>query len=491
MTNRGHVAVGLDFGTSGLKVVALAENGSVVGHVRRGYPTSRPVAGAAEQSPQDWLDAAESALHHLSRTIEPARWTVIGLSAMLPTLVELDPHGLPIGPAVTWEDGRAADEGFRLRTRMGTERSYRVTGARLDGRYLLPMHQRWLSDAAGSAGATIAGAKDYLFYWLTGELITDPSTAAGYGCFDIHAGAWDDEFREMVGDVRLPDVVGSGQWRPLAADIAARLGCACIPVVLGAADSVLGAYGLGVTKPGRTAYITGTSNVILGYSDIAVLDARQRYLVTPMADGGYGLEMDLLATGAAISWLAALLGLTGGAEELVELAGDSQMETAPLFLPYLAPGEQGALWDSRLTGTLTGLSLYTRRADLARGLLAGIIVESRRCLDVLAEATPGGSHDEPIRLSGSSAASAVFRRDLADATGRPVAAFTAQPGHSALGAALFAARVTLGWEPVELEPTEYVEPDPARAALWTDRAGSHDAVRCALYPDPSGAPPSA
>ena len=93
--------------------------------------------------------------------------------------------------------------------------------------------------------------------------------------------------------------------RPLRAELAARLGCPPVPVVLGAADSVLGALGLGVREPGQVAYIGGTSTVILGVADRLVLDPDHRFLVTPLAvPGWWGLEMDLLATGSAITWLA-------------------------------------------------------------------------------------------------------------------------------------------------------------------------------------------
>ncbi|WP_308466020.1 xylulokinase [Rathayibacter soli] len=490
--DNGPAVIGIDLGTSSVKVIAVAQDASVLGRTRRSYPTARPVAGAAEQSPKDWLNALKSALGELAGVVDPQRWAAFGLSAMLPTLVELDAVGNPVGPAITWEDGRAEGEGARLRELLGPDHGYRLTGARIDGRYLLPMHERRRASAGhGYAGAerarddadlTIAGAKDYLFQALTGELLTDPSTAAGFGCFDIGAGRWDDTARALLGDVRLPEIAASGRWLPLRAELADSLGCGRVPVVLGAADSVLGAYGLGVTAAGQTAYIAGTSTVILTVSRQPVFDREQRFLVTPMAEVGYGLEMDLLATGSALAWLAELLGLSGGPAELVALASDAPASAAPVFLPYLAPGEQGALWDPRLAGAVNGLSLGTTRASLARGLLNGIIVESRRCLAVLDGAVAAGAA-EPICVSGASATSALFRQDLADAAGRPVSVAGSEHDHSALGAAYWAAGAALDWS---LEPASHasiIEPDPTRSALWDDRAAEHDAGRRALYPE--------
>jgi len=99
----------------------------------------------------------------------------------------------------------------------------------------------------------------------------------------------------------LPPVRPSAYSRPLRGEVAARLGTAPIPVVLGAADSVLGAMGLGVREPGQVAYIAGTSTVILGITDRLVLDPAHRFLVTPLAEPGrWGVEMDGRASMRAV-----------------------------------------------------------------------------------------------------------------------------------------------------------------------------------------------
>jgi sugar (pentulose or hexulose) kinase len=339
----GDVYIGLDLGTSGLKAVALAESGAILARASAAYPTHRPAAGAYEQDPGDWLRAVEQAIAGLGRAIPVHRWRAIGLSGMLPTLVTLGPDGQPTGPAVTWQDGRADDLGDEFRERCGPAGLYRLTGQWVDGRYLLPMFARIAraEPSRAAATATIASAKDYLFAWLTGELATDPSTAAGYGCYELESGRWNAAARAQAGlpgdgpplpavgpmlpgdgsalladgptvpgqRPALPVVRPSATNRPLRAEAAARLGCPRVPVVLGAADSVLGALGLGVREPGQVAYIAGTSTVILGIADRLILDPDHRFLVTPLAvPGCWGLEMDLLATGSAITWLAGLLG---------------------------------------------------------------------------------------------------------------------------------------------------------------------------------------
>jgi len=309
---------------------------------------------------------------------------------------------------------------------------------------------------------------------LTGELLTDPSTASGYGAYDLHSESWDTEILSAASVSSVPPIAASRDNHPLSTHIARRWGCtAGLPVVVGAADSVLGAYGLGVCGPGDIAYIAGTSNVILGWSRTPRIDAAGRYLVTPMADAGYGLEMDLLATGSAMEWLADLLGVDGPAA-LAELAATAPLESAPLVLPYLSPGEQGALWDPHLVGAIEGLTLRTTRAELARGLMAGIVLESRRCVDVLTDISGVRG---TILMSGSGAESLTFRQDLADATGRTVSFDRHEHDHSAVGAALFAGRAALRWPESASRPQhhlEVVEPDHLRVTAWAQRFARHD-----------------
>jgi sugar (pentulose or hexulose) kinase len=490
--NRGDtgVYIGLDLGTSGLKGVALAPDGTVIARASAAYSTHRPAPGACEQAPESWIAAAGSVAAQLRDAAQPPRWRGIGLSAMIPTLVTARPGGEPAGPAVTWQDSRAGARGEQLRERCGGDRLYQATGQWVDGRYLLPMFLRVADDEPARAAAVtwLLAAKDYLFGWLTGEIATDPSTAAGFGCYRLEAGDWDGEVIAAAAALAgpavpalpsLPPVLPSGTCRPLRGEIAQRLGCGRIPVCLGAADSVLGALGLGVRHRGQVAYIAGTSNVIMGVADRVLLDPDHRFLVTPLAEpGGWGLEMDLLATGSAISWLAGLFGTGMDEAALVALAAGVDPGDAPLVLPYLGPGEQGALWDPRLRGAFAGLGLGHGRRHLARGLVNGIVLESRRCLAALDET---GRFAREIRVAGGSAADPAFRADLADATGRRVGM---PGGHgadcSARGAALLTALAVDGVRPGPGPACPAAEPDPGRAAVWDGLWASYEQARQAI-----------
>jgi xylulokinase len=234
------------------------------------------------------------------------------------------------------------------------------------------------------------------------------------------------------------------------------------------------------------AYIAGTSNVILGITDRLVLDPAHRFLVTPLAEPGrWGVEMDLLATGSAITWLASLLGgdLTGAG--LVELAASIDPGDAPVLLPYLSPGEQGALWDPLLHGAVVGLNLGHGREHLARALVNGIILESRRCLDVLDEI---GGFGRSVEVAGGSAADSSFRVNLADASRRMVSMPRGHDtDHSARGAALIAARGADGGWPEGAFPAAgpAAEPDETRAKLWDELWAAHERARHRLNPPTS------
>ena len=510
---RGHTAghaadpdgiyLGLDLGTSGLKGIALGPSGQVLARASAAYPTSRPGPGAAEQEPRDWISAVEQAAAQLATEAPASRWRAIGLSAMIPTLVTAGSDGEPVGQAITWEDSRAEPQADRMRQaygaavdRLGGQALYEITGQWVDGRYLLPMFLRLVEDDPVRAAQTVTllSAKDYLFGWLTGRQATDPSTATGFGCLTLQTSQWDagalraaasvasgaadasgasaaaDSAADSAAPGRkgvlpaLPPVLPATSTRPLRAELAAGFGCDQIPVCLGAADSVLGALGLGARSPGQIAYVAGTSTVILGLADKPLLDPHRRFLVTPLAEPGlWGLEMDLLATGSALRWLANLLG--GGLDEadVIALAAQVDPARAPVVLPYLSPGEQGALWDPALHGTITGLTLAHDRRHLARGLVNGIILESRRCLAVLDETATFAAE---LLAAGGSAAEPSFRADLASATGRRVIV----PGdsgtdHSARGAALLAMQA-IGLSP----PRDQPEPRPRPSQ--PDRHGS-------------------
>jgi sugar (pentulose or hexulose) kinase len=472
------VYVGLDLGTSSLKGLVVSGRGEVLARAQAAYPTARPQPGRAEQHPKDWAAATTSVIAQLASGVPATEWQALGLSAMIPSLVLEDARGEPVGPAITWEDDRAQAEGDAFRAEHGDDLVHARTGQWVDGRYLLPMF-RWVrrvEPERADRAARVLSAKDHLFRWLTGETATDPSTATGFGCFDLDAHAWAVDLAGAEARL-LPEVLPSASSAPLRGEIADVLGLGWgLPVCLGAADSVAGALGLGARAPGDCAYLAGTSTVILGVSEHRAVDAAHRFLTTPLALGdGWGFEMDLVSTGSAIAWAASLLHLGGEEAAVLEMASGSEPGGRGLvFLPYLGRGEQGALWDPDLRGAIVGLSLAHGREDVARALVEGIALESRRCLEVLdgAGVAPG-----EVRVAGPVFATGFFSELLAGATGRTVVV-SEEVAVSARGAAMLAA-ASIGADlgPAVGATAERVEPDPAAASRWADLWERHERAR--------------
>jgi xylulokinase len=434
----GGLSLGIDLGSSAVKVVALAPDGTVLAAGEAPFPTHRDAEGAAEQDPADWLAATAAAVGELGRACGSGwsrRVSAIGLAGQLPTLVCLGRSG-PVGRAVTWMDSRADAWAAGLIDAVRRLALYRATGMPIDGRYLAPMFRRHFADRAGEV-RLILSAKDFLCRALTGVAVTDPSTAAGYGVWALATQSWDAGLCAFWGldPALLPAIRPAASTAgPLGRDAAARLGLPeGVPVAVGAADSVAAAYAMGGLGEGTACIAMGSSTVVMDAGRDLPLDPAARYLLTPHAQPGWlGREMDLLATGTGHRWLRELLGWAPGELE-ARAAAAPPGAGGLLFAPYLAGGEQGALWDPRLRGVIHGLTVGHGPGDLARAFLEGVWFELRRCLSVLDEHAPVRA----VRLAGHPAGNSFLLALAADIIGRPVSPWTGSSA-AALGAALLA-----------------------------------------------------
>ena len=461
------LVLGIDLGTSAVKVVAATALAGVVAAGSASYPTFNSLPEQAEQDPADWSEALYLAVAHLDRELQLRRpaWRsqveAIGLAGQLPTLVCLGADG-PIGRAITWKDARADRATAALIDPELRHALYRQTGMPLDGRYLGPMfHYHRLSQNAQVT--SILSAKDYLAYLLTGERVTDPSTAAGYGVFDLASGGFSEPLCDLWGiPTRALPAIRSAHSAagPLTVAASRLLGLpAGIPVCVGAADSVCSAFAMSGLEEGVACVTMGSSTVIIDAVREPRLDPNIRYLLTPhVAPGWYGREMDLLATGTGHQWLSELLGLAPGVLDS-RAAESSPGARGLVFAPYLAGGEQGALWDPTLRGAVSGLTLRHTASDLARAFMEGVCFEIRRCLEVLAESTP----IRRVVVSGHLTDHPSSLQMLADILGRPVQIYpAAAESPAALGAALGAFQRTAQSQPARLERSRSATVMPGR-----------------------------
>jgi xylulokinase len=439
------LTLGVDLGTSAVKIVALGIDDAVMGEGAAGFGTDSTLPQQAEQQTADWLGAASRAMHALGIAVTHrlgSEWTdqvaAIGLTGQLPTLVCLD-DAKPLGAAITWKDGRAD---AWASTRVDAARRmlmYGRTGMPIDGRYLAPMLQFHFAERIGRV-RTILSAKDYLLSELTGLRLTEPTTAAGYGIYDLRERQFSEDLADFwhLPRALLPRIQAANTLAgPLNRTGAALLGLhEGIPVSTGAADSVCASFAMAGLDERVVSISFGSSAVVIGASAAPRLDPAARYLLTPhVKDEWYGREMDLLATGTGYRWLSNLFSWVSG--DIDRYAAQSVPGANGLFFPpYLAGGEQGALWNPRLQGALFGLSLRHSRADIARSFLEGVFFEIKRCIEVLAETAP----IDAVMVSGNLVNSPASMQMLADVLQRAVGAVP-DKSPAAVGAALLARRI--------------------------------------------------
>ncbi len=439
------LTLGIDLGTSAVKVVAMGLDDAVLGEGAAGFGTDSTLPGQAEQQPGDWLRSASVAMHMLAARLRDdlgADWSehieAIGLTGQLPTLVCLD-EAKPLGNAITWKDGRADSWAASRIDAANRALMYARTGMPIDGRYLAPMLQYHFADRTDRV-RTVLSAKDYLLWELTGLRLTEPSTAAGYGIYDLRERRFSEEFADFwqLPRALLPKIQGANTLAgPLSRAGAELLGlCEGIPVSSGAADSVCASFAMAGLDERVVSISFGSSAVVIGATSVRRFDGAARYLLTPhVNDAWYGREMDLLATGTGYRWLSDLFGWVDG--DIDSYAAQSVPGAHGLcFAPYLAGGEQGALWNPRLQGAIFGLSVRHTRADIARSFLEGVFFEIKRCIEVLAETSP----IDAVMISGNLVSSPSSTQMLADILHRAVGCV---PGKSpaAIGAAMLARRI--------------------------------------------------
>lgn len=442
--------LGLDLGTSSLKVLLAAADGRVVARASSRYPLHRPRPGWAEQSPEDWWRAVVAALADLrARGAALNRVAAVGLSGQMHGLVLLDADGHALGPCQTWADARCAAEAgeiarvvgeSRLRTLAGSPASVSATAAKL---LWVRRHQ---PDTFTAARAALL-PKDYLRLRLTGVLATDPSDASGTLLCDVARRDWSPELLDALAIPRslLPPVVESpGVTGSLLPAVAAELGLpAGVPVVAGGGDAECAAIGLGLAGPGDdtgVALVTlGTAGQFFAVTPRPLLDAtgRLQTLCHAVPDRWHVMHA-ILAGASALDWLATAVSTPGAAPLaidvlLAEAGGEPPGARGLLFLPHLN-GVRLPRPDAAAAGAFLGLRPDHGRGALARAVVEGVCFALREGLDA---ARALGVPVRRIRLAGGARRHPLWAETLAGVFGLPVELGMTEDA-SALGAALLA-----------------------------------------------------
>jgi gluconokinase len=493
------VVIGLDVGTSGVKAAAFGLRSRWSSVALREYPLLEPEPGQEVQDPTRILQACGEALAECAGAAGGSEVVAVSVSAAMHGLLALGADRRPLTPLVTWADSRAREESRALR------RAGDGVAARLQALTGAPVHPMtpltkllWFArhdPTTWAAARWWIGLKEWALLWLTGELVTELSSASGTGLLDMATRSWSPVALALcrLDSDRLAPILPTTATLALAAGTAHRVGLPAGTVVaVGAADGPLGNLGSGAIAEGVAGLSLGTSGAV------------RMAVGRPQVDRGgalfcYALTDSLWVIGGAISngagvlrWVGRSLtpdlqSAVGGWAAAVRVRG----ATAPpgseglLMLPYLL-AERAPLWDPDLPGAYLGLRREHTRAHLARAAMEGVCLQMRLVLDRLDEVTPVSV----VTVTGGAFRSPLWRQLMAAVLARPIRVVGDAEGTARGAAAL--SLLALGRAPspgdavaeiaADEPPPEVVEPDPKLVSTYRTLADSAPGLIRALGP---------
>src|SRR4051794_7464683 len=466
LQNPSRTAIGIDVGTSAVKVIAVGEGGEVLERREVAYPLSTPRPGWSEQNPDDWWAATETALEGLTDGVAG-----IGLSGQMHGLVTLDAGDRPIRPAILWNDQRTGAECAEIEETVGFERLVQLTGNRALTGFTAPKLV-WLRKHEPDHYGRIAHImlpKDYVRLKLTGERAIDVADASGTLLLDVAQRRWSDEVLQAleIDPAWLPTVLESPEVSGRTAG--------GIAVAAGAGDQAAGGLGVGVDRPGPLSVAMGTSGVVFAALPEYRADPEARvHAFCHSVPGAWHQMGVMLSAAGSLAWLRGIVG--GEFSGLVAEAERWEPGTEGLpFLPYLT-GERTPHADPDARGSFTGLEIRHDRGALTRSVLEGVACGLRDSFDLV-----GGG--ERGRVSGGGARSELWLKIVASVLEIPLERLAVEEG-AAYGAALLGGVAGGLWSDVHAAVAACVrthsEVEPVREWIEPYRA-LHERYR-ALYP---------
>ena len=426
-----------DVGTSSLKAVAFARDGTPTAQVTVDYDTHSPAEGSREQDTSDWWKAFTAAIGTLG--IGPGLRAIV-LTGTMQNCIAVGPDGQPLGRAILYSDAWVSRQNRETsEERLPADFAVRV-GNKPDG--AMPIFRIMGGDqrlAGGSDVHYLFGAKDVLIERLTGRAVVDPTTATTTGLFNIEQRGWDAELVRMAGLMlnQLPLVLPADAIvGPLSARVAAELGLPeGLPVINGAGDAGAAAWGAGGREAGQAHVYLGTTGWIASTMTFAEISPPRDFytLAAPVGEAVIAIA-PLLQAGSALDWVRRL----GGSPETNCDAVVDRSPPATLFLPYLA-GERSPFRDRNVRAAFLGLDERTGSRELHYAALEGLchaIRDNLEAIELKLQVMP---------LIGGVAENPILRQLLADTLGIPVMVAPHARLATAYGAFQFAA-ATLGWQ---------------------------------------------
>lgn len=444
--------IGVDLGTSAVKLLLMDESGKVLNIVSKEYPISFPKPGWSEQNPCDWWEQTVAGLIELTKDFDRSAVAGISFGGQMHGLVVLDENDNVIRPAILWNDGRTQKETDYLNNVIGKEKLSELTGNIAFAGFTAPKIL-WLKANEPENFARIKKLmlpKDYIAYRMTGVFSTDYSDASGMLLLDVKNKCWSKEMLDIC-DVReewLPGLYESSEKTGiLKADVAYELGFPkdCI-VAAGAGDNAAAAIGTGTVGAGKCNLSLGTSGTLFITSDEFRVDSHNALHSFDHADGGYHLMGCMLSAASCNNWwMKDILHSDDFVNEQKPLEEEGRLgENHVYFLPYLM-GERSPHNDPSARAAFIGMSMDTDRADMLQAVFEGVAYGLRDSLEV---AKSLGVAPKSTTICGGGAKSVLWRKIVANVMNMQVDTVEVEEG-PAYGGAILAAVANGCFENVE------------------------------------------
>ncbi len=482
--------IGVDLGTSAVKLLLMDSKGRIQKIVSREYPLALPRPGWSEQNPEDWWEQTVDGLMELLRDADKEQVAGISFGGQMHGLVILDERDEVIRPAILWNDGRTYEECDYLNEVRGRDKLSAYT-ANISFTGFTAPKLLWVRNKEPENFARIAKImlpKDYIAYRLTGVHCTDVSDASGTLLFDVKKRRWSKAMCEICSVQE--------SWLAKCYESYEKVGCVlpgiarelgipetCI-VAAGAGDNAAAAVGTGTVGDGRCNISLGTSGTIFISSKQFGVDQHNALHSFAHADGNYHLMGCMLSAASCNKWwMDEILRTREYGAEQQDIPETRLGENNVYFLPYLM-GERSPHNDPKARGTFIGMTMDTTRADMTQAVLEGVAFALRDSIEV---ARSLGICPERTKICGGGAKSPLWRKIIANVLNLKVDIIESEEG-PALGGAMLAAVACGEYPSVEaiaeklVRVVDTVEPDAALAAKYDARYAKFKAIYPACRP---------
>ncbi len=480
--------IGVDLGTSALKLLLVDEHGGKIKELSREYPIYFPHSGWSEQNPKDWLDAVISGLKEMLEDQDPATIGAISFAGQMHGLVILDDKDQVIRPAILWNDGRCEDECQRLNEGLGLDALIDNTGNIAFAGFTAPK-LLWLREHERENYDRISKVmlpKDYLVYTLSGVHATDVSDASGMLLFDVKNRKWSETMLEIVGlkEEQMAKVYESyqsvGYVKKTISDMTGL--STSTKVVVGAGDNAAAAVGTGVVREGDMNLSLGTSGTLFIASDNYLRDSSGAMHSFCHANGKNHLMGCILSAASCNKWwMDKILETSDYGAEQARIADEHLADNKVFFLPYLM-GERTPHNDTDARAAFLGMSMDTTREEMTLAVLEGVAFALRDCLEL---AKKDGASPTSSMISGGGVKSELWLKIVANVLHMKLTVPEISEGPS-LGAAILAAVGNKEYRSVEeaakkiVGVSRTIEPDPELEAKYDEKYKVYKAIYPAL-----------